>query len=236
MFKQSIILGFCFLALACGSKSSDTKGGDAPRKVEAPTPPSSQKTEKDVLAKESFLKTFAAGKKKFTHKNVKLEYKKTELYSGKVKEEWSGNCTSRYALTLEGRYPTVNFAFGSIDCNREKFYSLDHLESIVMNMSYALTHIPQETIPNQFRLSLQGIGGSRPWKSYLSQNGVTREDVIVLDFLGDEEELIGTKSTHYVFLQIRRDSSEKNILTIDYRNDDFGRRETNNIKISAELE
>ncbi|OQW49018.1 MAG: hypothetical protein A4S09_12965 [Proteobacteria bacterium SG_bin7] len=245
--KNSTLLSLISVSViaACGGNSSnsgnnpmDTKptsdNGDSSRVEKTPSSPQPQKP--DVAAKESFLKTFAAGKKNFSHKNVKLEYIKKEMRSGKEKEQWAGSCASKYNFTLKGQYPTVNLSFGGITCDRKDFFTLYALESIMMELSYGLIHIPQTSLPNQFRLVLQEVRSSRKWRSYEAVNSLIRDDLVQLDFLGKEEEMIGTTSTHYLTLQLKKDTVGRIHMTVDYLNNDEGRREVNELKISTELD
>lgn len=250
----------CVLAttglVACGSSSNGNESpkaqnppaqtADSGTPKTTPTAPTksqdSTTTKDETVAKDAFLKTLAAGSKKWNLKNVVVDYVKSDGRGGAAKEKWTANCSSPNPATLDGTYPSVTLNLGAFDCGSAHQPSeLTDLQLITGNMVYSATHIPAyPSEPNQFRLSLQSINnyGYFNWKSQSSLNALTKDHAVFLDFLGEQKGDIGWQDdkNHFIQMSFQRAADGTEKLSLDYTLDANGRQESTEINIKADLQ
>lgn len=254
---QSLILALGLLGLtACSSNDGKSSSPAAPAQTQQPqdaakdtTPsgrqpnanPAASPSDEDV-AKASFLKTFASGQKKWSLKNVVVDYVKSNGRGGAVKEKWSAKCTVSRPVTLNGAYPNLSFSLSGFDCGSSHSPSeFTYLQLITSNMVYTAHHIPAyPSEPNQFRLSLQSINnyGYFKWQSYSALNALTKDRVVFLDFIGEQKGDIDWRGNKNHFIQMsfqQSDDGRSEKLTMDYTLDENSGASTE-INIKADLE
>jgi len=142
------------------------------------------------VGKDSFLKSFVSGIKNWNLTGVKVSYLKTINSGARAIEKvsWTANCEAADKLRLEGIYPVVNFAMGTIDCGlNHKALELEQLNSILSGLTYSVS----SSWNGKTRLYLSDIHQTGNINKELlnlgSSNSISQEDRVYLAFEGLEK-------------------------------------------------
>lgn len=231
------------------SKSNSQAAAPSPKPAVSPSPtatpakpaPFKPAPDTDSVAKESFLKTYAAGAKKWNLKNVVVEFtKSTTAENGisTVAEQWVADCETTHATELRGDYPQVNAYFGGLDCAN---HQLDNLGALFLMSSFLYyTAVPNPAgndYPNQFRLDLNPpYGLFAPLKSDGALNAHLEEHYAFLDFKAEDHlGPYGPETNYYMEITMSQDADTgAETLLLRYQED--GYRESEIVTVKADME
>ena len=244
-----LLLGGCGEHSAFAPPAASLPEG-IPGTVSAPSPNSGQmsgtspiadkKQEQD--AQDAFLKTYAAGTKSLILKNIVVQYIKTSDFPKQVLEKWTGNCSLKEPVILEGKNLIMTSRIGEFDCGAaHKTKMFTSLRFLAGNLRYRADYIPAfPSEPNQFRLSyLSGVSSYFKWVSIGSLNALTKDHTIFMDLTGEEKKDIldpdSAGAYHYVtisFDQNTENKPNKFILSYSLRNN--AKREETQLSMTAD--